>query len=103
MAEGLLARRAMAQRENRSTRMKMPILVEGKTERAFKVHMRDFLKQRLPDKMPRLDMFPYDGRIPKEDKLRRIVENLLTIGQVPANAVIARTDVYTRANDFVDA
>jgi hypothetical protein len=53
--------------------------------------------------MPRLDMFPYDGRIPKENKLRRVVENLLTIGQTPANAVIALTDVYTGINDFVDA
>ncbi len=83
--------------------MKIAILVEGRTEMAFKVHMRGFLEQRLPDKMPRLDMFPYDGRIPKEDKLRRVVENLLTIGPVPANAVIALTDVYTGTNDFVDA
>ena len=72
--------------------MNIAILVEGRTEMAFKVHLRGFLEQRLPDRMPRLDMFPYDGRIPKEDKLRRVVENLLTIGPVPANGVIALTE-----------
>ncbi len=55
--------------------------------------------------MPNLDTFRYDGRIPKEDKLRRVVENLLK-GRNPADAVIALTDVYTGHNgthDFVDA
>ena len=53
--------------------------------------------------MPRLDMFLYDGRIPKEDKLRRKVEDSLKIGPSPSDAVIALTDVYTGTNDFVDA
>jgi hypothetical protein len=53
--------------------------------------------------MPRLDFFPYDGRIPKHDKLRRRVESLLTIGGTPAEAVIALTDVYTGTNDFINA
>lgn len=53
--------------------------------------------------MPRLDMFPYDGRIPKEEKLRRVVEKLLGVGKPPADAVIALTDVYTGTNDFQDA
>ena len=83
--------------------MKITIMVEGRTEMAFKPHLRAFLELKLPDKMPQLDMFPYDGRIPKEAKLRRVVENLLTIGPRPANAVIALTDVYTGTNDFVDA
>lgn len=50
--------------------------------------------------MPRLDAFPQDGRIPKGDRLRRIVENLLRDG---SDAVIALTDVYTGTPDFTDA
>jgi hypothetical protein len=52
--------------------------------------------------MPNLDPFLYDGRIPKEGKLRRTVENLLA-GRDPAQAVIALTDVYTGTHDFRDA
>lgn len=50
--------------------------------------------------MPRLDPFPQDGRIPKGDKLRRVVSNLLQDG---AAAVIALTDVYTGTHDFLDS
>jgi len=53
--------------------------------------------------MPNLDFFPYDGRIPKEEKLRRTVEGLLRNGRTPSDAVIALTDVYTGTNDFADA
>jgi hypothetical protein len=52
--------------------------------------------------MPNLDMVPYDGRVPKETKLRRTVENLLS-GRERADAVIALTDVYTGTQDFTDA
>lgn len=52
--------------------------------------------------MPRLDMFPYNGRIAKGDTLRRDVEYLLT-GNQRANAVIALTDVYTGTGEFQDA
>jgi len=79
--------------------VKISILVEGKTETAFKPHLVAFLQSKLVGRMPRLDMFPYDGRIPTADKLRRIVEYLLTFGVTPANAVIALTDVYTGTND----
>jgi hypothetical protein len=48
-------------------------------------------------------MVPYDGRIPKENKLRREVELLLSTGIPAPNAVIALTDVYTGTNDFLDA
>ncbi len=78
--------------------MKIAILVEGKTELAFKPTLQNFLKSRL-QQMPRLRFIPYDGRIPKEAKLRRIVENLLDAH----DAVIALTDVYTGTADFVDA
>ena len=84
--------------------MKISIIVEGKTERAFLPHLRGFLKNRLSGNMPRLDMFPYDGRIPKEDKLKRVVQNLLSGGK-PSDHVIALTDVYTGSNppEFQDA
>jgi len=70
---------------------------------AFKAHLRNFLETKLAGKMPKLDMYLYDGRIPKEDKLARVVRSLLTIEKPPVDAVIALTDVYTGTNDFVDA
>ncbi|MHC5718492.1 MAG: DUF4276 family protein [Nostoc sp.] len=82
--------------------MRIAILVEGATETAFKQILLDFLKSRLQQKMPKLKFIPDDGRIPKEEKLRRKVENLLT-GKDAFNAVIALTDVYTGNNDFQDA
>jgi len=44
--------------------MRIAILVEGKTERAFKPYLIAFLQTRLPGKMPKLDFVPHDGRIP---------------------------------------
>ena len=81
--------------------MKITILVEGDTERVFLPPLRDFLSRHLT-KMPSLSVRPYDGRIPKGDKLRRIVEDLLT-KRPPSDAVIALTDVYTGTSDFTDA
>lgn len=82
--------------------MKLTILVEGKTETAFKQHLITFLKGKLTGKMPKLDMFPYHGRIPKGEDLRRKVETLLS-GSQPSDGVIALTDVYTGTNDFQNA
>ena len=84
--------------------MKIAVIVEGRTEKAFLPYLRDFLKNRLAGDMPRLDVFPYDGRIPKEDKLRRVMENLLKGGKA-SDHVIALTDVYTGTTppDFNDA
>jgi hypothetical protein len=75
--------------------MRIAILVEGKTETAFKPHLIAFLQTKLAGKMPKLDFVPYDGRIPTGDKLRRVVQNLLDDRKRPADAVIALTDVYT--------
>lgn len=83
--------------------MKVVILVEGKTEKAFMPALRKFLAQRLVGRMPNLDPLPYDGRIPKGEKLRRVVDNLLNDRSRPADAVIALTDVYTGTRDFIDA
>ena len=55
--------------------VKIAILVEGKTEMAFREHLLAFLKGPLEGKMPSLHFFPYDGRIPKQAKLKRVVEN----------------------------
>ena len=74
--------------------MKIALIVEGKTEKAFLPFLRDFLKSRLPDSMPNLDPLPYDGRIPTGDKLQRVVSNLLS-GPKAADQVVALTDVYT--------
>ena len=82
--------------------MKIAILVEGRTERAFKPHLLGFLRSRLGTKMPKLDFFCCDGRVYKAEKLRRTVEDLLKNGKPPADAVIALTDVYTGTADFAD-
>ena len=83
--------------------MRIGILVEGSTERAFKPFLVEFLRGRLAGRMPKLDFFPCDGRVYKGDKLRRAVVALLSHGQEPADAVIALTDVYTGSGDFTDA
>jgi hypothetical protein len=81
--------------------MKIAILVEGATEAAFKKKLREFLQSRLEQKMPKLHFIKQDGPIPKEGKLKRIVETLLDNDGY--NAVIALTDVYTGKQDFKDA
>jgi hypothetical protein len=80
---------------------RIAILVEGATEAAFKKVLLEFLKARLPGKMPKLDFLPEDGRIPKADKLKRKVQLLLASN----DAVIALTDVYTGGSppEFRDA
>jgi integrase len=84
--------------------MKIVLIVEGKTEKAFISHLRVYLKKHLAGAMPNLDTHPYDGRIPTGDKLKRVVENHLK-GKNPANRVIALTDVYTGTSppDFRNA
>jgi hypothetical protein len=85
--------------------VRIAIIVEGRTEIAFLPHLREFLRTRLAGRMPKLDLVPYKGRVPKEDRLRREVDRLLTSGKDPADAVIALTDVYTGTGprDFDDA
>ena len=82
--------------------MKIAILVEGATEMAFKYKLQEFLESRLGQQMPKLKFICCKGRIPKEEKLRRAVENLLTRRDA-CHAVIALTDVYTGTKDFKDA
>jgi hypothetical protein len=80
--------------------MKIAILVEGATEVAFQQKLRDFLQNYLGQQMPKLKFIKQDGRIPKEEKLKRIVEILLNSD---CDAVIALTDVYTGTKDFKSA
>jgi hypothetical protein len=82
--------------------MRIAILVEGATEVAFKEKLRKFLQSRLEQKMPRLDFKPQHCGIPKEKKLKLIVENFLD-DNYGYDAVIALTDVYTEKQDFNDA
>jgi hypothetical protein len=80
--------------------MKIALIVEGETEDAFKEALQRFLKENLPsEKMPVLKMLPQGGRVPKEDKLKRLVRDLC----VKYDAVIALTDVYRGTKDFTDA
>ncbi len=57
--------------------MKIAILLEGETERVFLPCLREYLAARLQGGMPRLKAIKYDGRLPKRDKLKRLVETLL--------------------------
>jgi len=85
--------------------MKIVMIVEGATEKAFLPYLREYLKKILAGKMPKLDIHPYDGRIPTGAKLKRVVENYLVHQKNPADHVIALTDVYTGSNppEFKDA
>ncbi len=82
--------------------MNISIIVEGKTEKAFFPFLRNFLVGQLAGTMPNLNPVVYNGRVPKAEKLQRVVRALIS-GRKPADAVIALTDVYTGTNDFTDA
>ena len=79
--------------------MRIVLLIEGNTEKAFLSTLRKFFGPRLA-RMPRLDPDPYNGRLQKGDKLKKEVERHLRTG---ADAVIALTDVYTGSTDFESA
>lgn len=87
--------------------MKITIIAEGKTEKAFEPHLRKYIEEHLPPGVakPRIEVHPYNGRIPTGEKLRRVVDNLLNDRKKPSDYVIALTDVYTgsRPPEFVDA
>lgn len=84
--------------------MKIVIIVEGRTEKVFLPYLRKYLKDKIPNQMPKLESLSYDGRIPKGEKLKVLVKKLLR-GVRPADYVIALTDVYTGSvpPDFNDA
>jgi len=84
--------------------MKIIIMVEGATEGVFIPHLREYLKMKMEARMPKLVPRKYNGRIPKEKRLRTDVANYLS-GKDAADYVIALTDVYTGGNphDFKNA
>jgi hypothetical protein len=83
--------------------MRISIICEGKTERAFKPHLIAFLKTRLAEQMPTLKFDHHDGPIPTAKKLQRVVSNLLNTGRDRSDAVIALTDVYPAFADADEA
>ncbi len=83
--------------------VRIAILVEGKTEIAFRQPLIKYLRNRLHNQMPTLKFFPENERIPKEEKLKRKVSFLLNDQKQPFDAVIALSDVYTGTSDFEDA
>jgi hypothetical protein len=84
--------------------VRISVIIEGTTEKAFIPHLRRYLQTRLSGRMPDIDALTYDGRIPTRDKLQRLVFKLLRT-RPNADHVIALTDVYTGTNppDFLDA
>jgi hypothetical protein len=72
--------------------VRIAVIVEGDTEKAFEKTLRTYLNQSLLGRMPKLKFISEDGRIPTRDKLKRDVERLLARDH---DAVIALTDVYT--------
>jgi hypothetical protein len=80
--------------------LKIALIVEGQTEKAFLPRLRSFLLRRLEGDPPKLRVAKQAGRVPKGEKLKKIVTNLLSDG---ADAVIALTDVYTGQREFKDA
>ena len=64
--------------------MRIAIIMEGGTEKAFLPHLRAFLQDRLSGSMPKLDPVIRDGRLPTGDKLKRLVETLLADNKNPA-------------------
>lgn len=83
--------------------MRITIICEGKTEKAFKPYLNGFLRERLAGKMPKLIFDRHDGSIPTQNKLRRVVSKLLTTGKSKSDAVIALTDVYPAFEDAAKA
>ena len=77
--------------------MRIKLIVEGKTEKAFIPVLRTFLEPRLAGRMPVLSPNIYQGRIPTGDDLKKRVNELLYRDN-PWDHVIALTDVYTGTN-----
>lgn len=82
--------------------VRIAVIVEGDTETAFKECLDAFLKERLAGRMPKVQFKTQDGRIPKQEMLKKRVAHYFQ-GRAPFDHVIALTDVYTGTGDFKDA
>ena len=83
--------------------MKITIICEGRTEKAFNPCLKSFLSDRLHGKNPALRYDVHNGAIPAGKKLKKLVGTLLTNGPVKSDAVIALTDVYPAFADAASA
>jgi hypothetical protein len=54
--------------------MKITLIVEGKTEKAFVPHLIIFLETRLSGRMPAIHTNVYNGRVPKRKNLDGLSE-----------------------------
>ncbi len=77
--------------------MRIKLIVEGKTEKAFIPVLRSFLEPRLAGRMPVLSPNVYHGPVPTGNDLKKRVNELL-YGKNAWDHVIALTDVYTGTN-----
>ena len=82
--------------------MKISLIVEGKTEKVFVPKLREYLQTLLPGKMPNLHSVPQNGGIQLDDKLDKLVTNLIS-GKNAADYVIALTDVYPEFSSAASA
>ena len=82
---------------------RITILVEGNTEMAFKSHLTAFLRTRLEGSMPRLDLFPCNGRIPKKDDLRRNSRSFLDVWLRRGHGTFPRVHGTPDFRDAIDA
>lgn len=83
--------------------MKLALLAEGKTERVFLPHLRDFVNSHLSGiAKPKIIGIIANGRVPTHEKLQRKVVELL---RKDYDHAIALTDVYTGSTppEFRDA
>ena len=81
--------------------MKIVLLVEGGTEKAFINHLRTFINRRLPpDQSPKLKAVCFNGEIERGAKLERAVRGQFANG---ADYVIGLTDVYPKFNSAAEA
>lgn len=80
--------------------MRIVLIVEGRTEEAFKPALVEFLRRRLNREAPVIEMDRCEGLLPKEHYLRNRVGRHLAGG---ADAVIALTDVRPDFEDARDA
>lgn len=85
--------------------MKLVLIVEGATEKAFIPYLRTFLKNRLAGQMPHLRIVSCGSCVPTGVTLKRHVERLLGDRKKPVDHVIVLTDIYTGTNPpvFKDA
>jgi hypothetical protein len=83
--------------------VKITIICEGKTEKAFNPYLKSFLTDRLPGKNPALRYDVHNGAIPSGKNLKKLVDTLLATGPVKSDAVIALTEVYPAFADAASA